>query len=763
MVQLHGKHLDTAINLLFYHKGITAGEPVIHNEKHVSFPLVIAADCPLGEHPFRLHCADGVTYQRTIWITPFPVSKETAEHNDSAKQAQEIGMNSCASGVTKTEDVDFYKVMVKKGQRLSIELIAMRLGKTFFDAHVRLFDPTFRAISSSDDTALSKQDPYLSVVATVGGYYYIAVREASYEGSDNSRYLLNVGDFLRPSAVYPPAAKPNEPLSFTFINEDGSEYEQKASPTEAHLFAKNEHNRTAILPNPIRLSPLSYLNEKEPNNAAKQALPATSLPCAFHGIISKSEDLDWFKFSAKKNQDIRIQVYARSLGSPLDARIILRDPKGKYLANNDDSNHPDSKLDHKMPEDGEYTVNIRDHLGKGGPSFTYRIEITPRVPSIAASINRADRNDSQRYKVINIPQGSSLAYKLNVSRERNSSALTPHAEELPEGVKLHAITAGKGINNIPIYFSAADSAPLAAGLYPVIVHSEDGKLEAPITETIEYIFVNNQGVFHAYSADRLSICVTEKAPFDISVAQPTVAAVQSGNVQLEITCTRSEGFEKDITLFFPWLAPGMSAAGSIKLSKGLSSIKYPVTIKGDCKPQTWQLCVSATAESEDGLVHLSSNLISLQVKPPYLSAKLEMAATTQGVDTSIVCKIEQHADFKGEAELTLHGLPDGISAAPVRLTKEDKEILIPITVKADARTGKHGNLFCQIRIPEKSQHIPHITGQGGSLRVDAPPKNAAKVSKPKDSPKKKKPQKPLSRLEQLRLERKQNIQQPASN
>ena len=761
-LHLYGKHLTKAKKLLFYHEGITAGNPVIHDAKHVSFPLIVSADCALGEHPIRLHCADGVTYQRTIWVTPFAVTKETEDANDSVENAQEISLNSCVRGLTKKEDVDFYKVRMKKGQRLSIELLAMRLGKSFFDAHLSVFDPSHRAIASSDDTALSKQDPYLSIIAQTDGFYYLAVREASYEGSDKSRYLLNVGDFLLPAAVFPPAAKPNEETSFTFVNGDGSQLRQKSSPSLGHIYAEDKTGHTGITANPIRLSPLNYLNEKEPNNSAKQTQASLDLPCAFHGIIDKpEEEEDWFKFTAKKNQDIRIQVFARSLGSPLDARISLRHPSGKHIAMNDDSNHPDSKLDHKTSEAGEYIVNIRDHLGKGGPSFTYRIEITERSPSISASLNRADRNDSQKYKVINIPRGSNLAYKLNISRDRNSSALLPHAEKLPQGVKLHAITASKGITNIPLYFSAKADAPLGAGLFPMTIRSDDGKLEAPITETIEHVFVNNKGVFHKFTSDRLSLCVTEKAPFNITLTTPTVPAVQSGNIQLEIKSTRSEGFDKDITLFFPWLPPGMSAPASVKLEKGKDRINYSLSINGDCKPQTWQLCVSATADSEHGKVHLSSNLISLQIKPPYLSAKLGMAATTQGQDTSVVCTIEHHTAFKGKAELTLQGLPDGITSAPVLISKESTEVLIPISVNADARTGKHNNLFCLIRISESSQLVPHIAGQGGSLRIDSPPKNAAKVS-PADA-KKQTPKKPLTRLEQLRLERKQNNQQPASN
>ncbi|MFC4991087.1 PPC domain-containing protein [Rubritalea tangerina] len=749
-LNLHGKQLSKAKALLFYRPGIQAATPEIHSDTHVAFPLTIAADCPIGEHPFRLHCADGTSYQRTLWVSPYPTIGETKEANDTLDQAQEMRLNSAVRGITKVEDLDFYKVHLAKGQRLSAELFAMRLGRKFFDAHLTLFGPDHKVIATSDDTALTKQDPYISTVAKSDGFHYLTIREASYEGSDQSRYLLVVGDYLRPAAVMPPAAQPNKETSFTFILDDGSTHQQTLSPKTPSLFAGAD-GQTALSPVPITLSPLTYQNEIEPNNAGKDTQPALDLPCAFHGVVQQAGDVDWFRFRGKKDQEIRITVRARTLGSPLDARIYLRDHKAKYLANNDDSNHPDSRLDFKLPADGEYLVNIRDHLGKGSPTSTYRIEVTPRTPSVTASLNREDRNDSQKSKVINIPRGSHLAYRLNLKRDKNNANFTPHAAKLPPGVTLHPITASKSLNDIPIVFSAAPDAPLSSGLFPLTLQSDDKKITAPITETVEHLFVNNQGIYHSYSSDLLTICVMEEAPFTLNLSAPNIPAVQNGTISLLAKIQRKESFDSEVTLFFPWLPPGVSAPANVKIPKGKDSAHYTLSIKGDCKPQDWQLCLSATAPTKQGTVQLSSNLTTISVKPPYLTAKLSMAATTQGVDTQLLCTIDHHTPFAGQAEVSLHGLPDGFTATPVKIDSKTTETSIPITVAKDARTGKHGNLFVHVKVPENKQSIPHNTGHGGTLRVDPPPKKQVANNKA-PAPAKPKPttKKPLSRLEQLR-------------
>ncbi|GAA5494585.1 hypothetical protein Rhal01_00747 [Rubritalea halochordaticola] len=751
-LHFHGDRLDKAKELLFYKPGITVeGSPTIHSPKHVSFQVHLSPESSPGMHPVRLRCEDGITYQKTFHVSTYPIHQETKENNDSRDKAQLISPNTCIHGITTNEDVDYYQLPLKRGQVLSAEIAGMRLGRKFFDPHLSVLDPDGREIATSDDNPLTKQDPFISIRAPKDGTYYLAVRESSYEGSDSSHYLLTAGHFPRPAAIYPPGAISGQESSFQFINTDGSRLEKTLKPTAPALIHASENQLISPSGIPLKLSHYPFTNEQEPNNGSKESLPAQEIPHAFHGIISKTNDVDWFQFSAKKDQDISIQVLARELGSPLDARIILRDSAGKQLAANDDSNNrPDSSLNFKIPKDGTYFINIRDHLANAGPNFTYRIEVSPRKQTLKASINRSDRNDSQLRKVINIPRGSSLAYQLNVARDRHSAAVFTTAHNLPEGVKLTSLTAENGVNNIPLYFEATDTAPLSGGLYPVYVESKNPNLKQSITEDIEHIAINNQGVYCSYESDKLAIAVTEAAPFDISLATPAIPAVQNGTIDLTITATREDGFDKEITLFFPWLPPGITAPGNVKIPKGKNQAVYHLSIKGDAPVKNWQLCVSALSDTDRGKVLLSSNLVPLNVKTPYLTAKLEIAATNQGTPVSLPCKIEQLANFSGNATLTLHGLPDGFKAQPVTLNSSTTEVLIPVELAKNARIGNHSNLFCHIEVPENGHNISHNTGHGGSLRVNAPPKDKPTAKKESKKPSSK--PKPLSRLEQLRQE-----------
>src|SRR5690606_17020024 len=114
-------------------------------------------------------------------------------------------------------DEDIYIVSLRKGERLSVEVEAMRLGRTFFDAYVAILDPQQFELASCDDAVLLRTDAFASILAPEDGDYRVVVREAAYEGNDQCRYRLHIGSFPRPSAVFPPGGKPGEALELRFI------------------------------------------------------------------------------------------------------------------------------------------------------------------------------------------------------------------------------------------------------------------------------------------------------------------------------------------------------------------------------------------------------------------------------------------------------------------------------------------------------------------------------------------------------------------
>jgi hypothetical protein len=100
-------------------------------------------------------------------------------------------------------------------------------------------------------------------------------------------------------------------------------------------------------------------------------------------------------------------------------------------------------------------------------------------------------------------------------------------------------------------------------------------------------------------------------------------------------------------------------------------------------------------------------------------------------------------------------LPAKVTANPIDLTKDTKELAFDVSTDKTSPAGKHG-VFCQVVIDQDGEQIVQNVG-GGELRIDVPlpPKTtaaAAPAAKPAAPAAAKPAEKRLSRLEQLRLE-----------
>ncbi|NNM30414.1 MAG: peptidase, partial [Akkermansiaceae bacterium] len=776
VVTFVGDRLYDPREVIFYHPGITARkiEKVGDDHKRVKVSLTIAADAALGEHPMRLRCKGGVSWMRTLWVGQFPTVFEKRQDkkdlNNDFNAPQEVPLNSTVQGVADREDVDYYRVACRKGQRLSVEVEGMRLGRVLFDPYVAILDQNRFELASSDDAPLLNRDSALSLVVPEDGNYTIMVRESSYQGQPTCQYRLHIGEFPRPTAVYPPGGRPGEERKFTFIGDAAGETTTELAlpneETEIRAFAR-AGDLLAPSGNPVRVSSIPYYNEKEPNEGSAEATPvgeAPMVPIAFHGVISKKEDKDWFRFAARKGQKIRVQVYARQLRSPLDSYIIVRNAKdGKQIGNNDDGTQrqPDSRLDFDVPEDGEYLVNIRDQLYGSGPDYTYRIEVGPRRPAISASFPYAQRNISQKWKVISVPRGNRVAKVVNISRANIGCDIECAADGLPGGVRLDVDPAPRSVTSFPMVFEAAPDAPLEGGLYRFTVKDPKSGLTGPLKEAIHHIEVNNAGTFHTTRSERLAVAVIEKAPFEIQLEVPPVPLVRNGVMLLTARARRDEGFDAPIKVTLPWKPPGVGGPTSVDIKKGENEATIQINANGEAPVRSWRICILAEATTKRGPVLVSSRLQTLDVGEPYLGVKIEMAATQPGKNTDMLCKIEQLKPFDGNARLILQGLPHGVSASEVSITSDSKEVIFPLEVTGEARKGKHATIFCQAVVTKDGHPVTSTASPKGVLRIDPPPpapkkpapekkdapaEAAAKAAEPKKQPAKK----PLSRLEQLR-------------
>lgn len=91
-----------------------------------------------------------------------------------------------------------------------------------------------------------------------------------------------------------------------------------------------------------------------------------------------AEATDYFKITVQAGQRLSFDVLGRRLGSPIDPQMSIYSAKSKReLAHDNDSPgcQTDCRLSYVFKEAGDYVIEIKDVLNRGGADFTYRLRI----------------------------------------------------------------------------------------------------------------------------------------------------------------------------------------------------------------------------------------------------------------------------------------------------------------------------------------------------------------------------------------------------
>jgi hypothetical protein len=149
------------------------------------------------------------------------------------------------------------------------------------------------------------------------------------------------------------------------------------------------------LSNPLffEVGVLEESTETEPNDDHMEPeLQIIPVPSIINGQI-RPGDIDHFRFRAGKGEAIVVNVAARRIIPYLadavpgwfQAVAAIYDEDGNEVAYDDDFKfNPDPVLFYKVPENGIYTLSIRDSIYRGREDFVYRIAIgeLPFITSI---------------------------------------------------------------------------------------------------------------------------------------------------------------------------------------------------------------------------------------------------------------------------------------------------------------------------------------------------------------------------------------------
>ncbi len=714
-----GLRLDNALEVLFYDKGITAKSFKVIDQKKIEVVVLVAEDCRLGEHVAQVRNDRGISDFRSVFVGPFPNVTE-AEPNNSFSEAQSVSLNQTVNGTLPAEDVDRFRLELRKGQRLSVEIEAMRLG-AFVDPVIELLGPHYAdapsaaSIAFSDDTVLTNQDGFFSVMIPEDGTYTVVVSESAFQGTPQSHYRLHVGDFPRPESVFPAGGKPGDGVSLNQVSADATAmFDVDVPQRDAFRDGIIVADADGVSPSPVKFRVADLDDFDLPVDAKNidfNTAVTVEVPSAINGRLNTK--VQYFKISARKGQTWDIHAFAKQIGSGLDPMLNIFNEKKKHLMGNDDNpSRPDSTVRFKVPADGDYYVRIRDYQNRFEQAFPYRIEMSLAKPSVALAIKRNDRF-SQKRQSIAVPRGGRFAAIMSVKKDFVSTGIALDHGPLPDGVCMTAVPMPRSVAELPIVFDADDDAPLAgalvdfsASIYNPNPQSDnkekseamdlDSRFEMPAVWSLG---IPNNTPYHYCNVDRLAVGVTKRLPFSIDCVPLKAPLVRNGSAKVKVLIRRDEGFKEVIRLQFPYRPPGLGTNHQLQVGPDKSEFEYPVNANNGAALGKWPFYVIANSNVE-GLAWTSSQLCELEIAEPFVKAQADRVVGSRAQILSAEVALEQLVDFKGTARAQLRSLPPHTTVTgPLEFDSKTESLTFEITTTDKTPYGTHKGLFVEVAIP----------------------------------------------------------------
>jgi hypothetical protein len=587
----------------------------------------------------------------------------------------------------------------------------------------------------------------LAVAAPADGVYTVRVRESTYGGNDGSLYLLHLGVFPVPYVAWPPGGRSGAEVELEWLGDPAGPFRTRLRLPEhsshSGLFEERPQRDgvAAVIGVPLRISAGDPIVESEPNSEPGEANRLTA-PGAFAGRLNREEDVDWVRVEAPKGSAWRVRGWGRRLGSPIDLVLGVHrdDAKRERLTGNDDADGPDAEVKVTTPDQGSFLVRVSDHQRRGDDRFVYWLDVEPVVPQVTVSVPPG-RSNSQERLVAEVPQGNRVALVFNASRDGCEDPAHLAFANLPEGVRVVAQDVAAPMTGTVAVFEADAGAPPAvrAATVAVEVKAEgaDPRRVGELRQVTELVYGQpNNAVYRTSISDRLPVAVVAPAAITVDVDPPTIPLARRGSLDLRVRIRRSEGFTGKVRLGFPFKPPGIGAPTTVDVDDNVSEATYTINATADAAVGERQVVVTATVKDKDAPETWVSSLpVTIRVVEPPVEIAAEKATTEQGCDAKIVCKVTKPGSFEGVAKVKLMGLPAKLEAPELDLPAGGTELVFPISVPADAPPGRHDNIFCQVRVP---QRVPEgeawmvFATPATNLRIDTPLRKKESQQPPRD-------------------------------
>jgi len=585
------------------------------------------------------------------------------------------------------------------------------------DTSLRVRAPGGGELARADDSALGGRDPWLAFRSPVAGVVTIELQPAVPGDGKAGSYRLHVGTFPRPFGALPCGGGAGEVLDVSLLEGDGTVQPWRGARVQlpddgSERFAWYPELADGTSPTPIWLQVGGPPNQL-PRHDDKGAW--LELPAAVHGVVASGGEPVRYRWHGEKGKEVEFRVVARVLHSALDPVLTVRAADGRYLASNDDTGGFDSVLRFTPPADGDFAVDVQDLLRRGSPQHFFRLEAgaRERMPRLGQQVTRGVDPS------VVVPRAAGGA--VVVLANGVDAAAVLQLGELPAGCTATIGPRLPGSNTVPILFTAAADAPLAAAQLPLGLATPNGALDArPFLQPLSLLTGRNDVPLLQTMQRAVPLAIVEPVPFQVAATAPLVPVIRGASLPLALALQRTAPFAGRVRVRAVWLPPGLSA-GQASFDKDATTATLPIEAAGNAPCGEFPCLFVATVRADNAPIEVALPFVTVRVEEPWLDIARGTARGRQGQATTLRLGATDKRPRPAAATATLRGLPRGVTAAEASLPAGATELLFELQLAADAAPGRHRDLTVDVMIADAEGRPVRHHFAAGELRIDRAP------------------------------------------
>jgi hypothetical protein len=591
--------------------------------------LSISPKSALGRHILRVVTLDGYSTSAIFNVGQFPSFSEVEPNDrlDKAQRIDSLPTEIQAD-LKGPEDIDIYAIRVRAGERWGFDLRSIEYGSAI-ETKMFLLDSAGKRLALNDDRSDFNESPFLAHTFQKDGQYHLQIDQYRGDhgfgfARNSSTYILRISAlpeirFVSPlgarvgrnariqlsggklesvESVYLTQARRAEYARMTYgytmpihFGLDPATTEQvsriagkilRRTPDLVEVqFSVPEGATTGLwqlwTSGPQGISEgesIEIADAEEYDEATASRADIQKGEFVINGILERPAEKDVYPIQAIAGKPLHFWILAEQLGIPhLDSVLELRDASGKKLAENDDAvpgmgtliGNPDSSLFYTPERDGPLFAIVKDRLGRGGPSYQYRLKFKSERPGFQLFVTPEN---------FMVPRGGSAEIKVHLIRQAGfEGEVSVWFEGMPPGVDAprgnfradqHFEPSADGADMIipEIAFPIHSPASLPSGNYPFrilgVAAAEEARPDRRIVQahmTLAMGPLTDSWNFIRRPLPEVSMTVCEPFASRLSTKASSLKLLRGGSTTLEL---EAENIPESASVQLMNLPPGVS-------------------------------------------------------------------------------------------------------------------------------------------------------------------------------------------------------------